>query len=140
MPPDLPPLVLTLPSDLCHVAQARDFVMAVCQAAGFDSESAHSLALAVHEAIRNVIRHAHRDCVETPLELRCFPCADRIEVHILDEGDPFDLTSVLPLDPGEVRLGGRGLFLMRKLTDELSCERRGERGNVLRLVKRRCHS
>jgi hypothetical protein len=40
------------------------------------------------------------------------------------------------LDPGEVRLGGRGVFLMRKLTDELSCQPRGARGNVLRLVKR----
>ena len=33
------------------------------------------------------------------------------------------------------RIGGRGVFLMRTLMDELSCERRGTRGNVLRMVK-----
>ena len=40
------------------------------------------------------------------------------------------------LDPAEVRIGGRGVFLMRKLMDELSCQPRGERGNTLRMVKR----
>lgn len=134
-----PPLVLTLPSDPILVGQARKFVLDVCRAAGLDNDAAHGLALAVHEAIRNVIRHAHQDCRDVPLELRCYLSADRIEVHILDEGEPFDVTAVPDIDPAEMRVGGRGVFLMRKLTDEISCERRGERGNLLRLIKRRYH-
>jgi anti-sigma regulatory factor (Ser/Thr protein kinase) len=83
-----------------------------------------------------VIRHAHQHRSDVPLEIRCFAGACAIEVQILDEGEPFDLQAMPHLDPGEVRVGGRGLFLMRALTDELSCQPRGQRGNVLRMVKR----
>jgi len=55
---------------------------------------------------------------------------------LLDQGAPFDLDAVPKLDPRELRIGGRGVFLMRALMDELSCQPRGERGNTLRMVKR----
>lgn len=137
MAPEATPQVLKLPSDLDHVARAREFIVAACRAAGFDDETAQGLALAVHEAVTNVIRHAHRDRPHAPLEIHCYPRADHIEIHILDEGDPFDVNAVPELDPAELRVGGRGVFLMRALTDELTCEPLGERGNRLRLVKRR---
>lgn len=136
-PPPMCPLVLKIPSDLDHVSRAREFVMAACLHAGFDIEVSHGLALAVHEAITNVIRHAHRHCPDAALEVHCFLRSDHIEIHILDEGEPFDVTAVPDLDPAELREGGRGVFLMRALTDELTCEPRGARGNRLRLVKRR---
>lgn len=131
-----PPFVLTFPSDPAHIAAARAFVAAVCQAGGIGTPATDAIALAVHEALHNVIRHAHQLRAEVHVEVRCFPRADGIEVHILDEGEPFDIAAVPHLDPGEVRLGGRGVFLMRTLTDELTCQPRGARGNVLRLVKR----
>ena len=136
MIPDHPPFVLTIPSDLGHLAGARAFVMAACQAAGLDPATADNLALAAHEAIANVIRHAHCHRAEVPVQIRCLPCSDAIEIHILDEGEPFDLSTVPQLDPAELRPGGRGVYLMRHLTDEVTCQPRGERGNVLRLVKR----
>ena len=40
------------------------------------------------------------------------------------------------LDPGELRFGGRGVYLMRALMDEIACESLGERGNRLQLRKR----
>ena len=136
MIPDQSPFILTIPSDLCQLAGARAFVTAVCQAVGGDPVTADNLALAAHEAIANVIRHAHRHRAEVPVQIRCLPCQGGIEIHILDEGEPFDLAAVPHLDPAELRVGGRGVFLMRCLTDEITCQRRGERGNVLRLVKR----
>jgi len=136
MAPSTPSFILTFPSDLAHLATARSFLTAVCQVGGFDSAATDALALAVHEALHNCIEHAHQHRTEVPLEIRCYPSADGIEIHIFDEGEPFDLASVPHLDPAELRLGGRGVFLMRALTDELSCQPRAQRGNVLRLVKR----
>jgi serine/threonine-protein kinase RsbW len=135
MTPD-PPLTMTIPSDLCRMTEVREFVLKTCHEVGLDPDAAQGLALAVHEAIGNVIRHAHRDRPESPLEVHCYGFSDRVEVHILDEGDPFDVHAVPDLDPTELRVGGRGVFLMRKLTDEMTCSPRGDRGNVLRLVKR----
>ena len=131
------PWSLTIASDLRMLALARSFVESACLAGGFDEQTTHAIVLAADEATNNVIRHAHHNCPDAQLQIKCFLGPDGLEVHLLDEGDPFDLASVPHLDPAEVRIGGRGVYLMRKLMDELSCQPRGERGNTLRMVKRR---
>ena len=60
---------------------------------------------------------------------------DMVEVTLVDRGEPFDLQQVPHLDPGELRVGGRGVYLMRILMDEISCQSL-EGGHRLRLVKR----
>jgi serine/threonine-protein kinase RsbW len=136
MPADKPPLTLTVPSDLRLLGVVRGFVQAVCQYAGFDRATTDAVVLATHEAANNVIRHAHHDTPDAQLQIQCHLGGDRIEVRLLDEGAPFDLASVPHLHPGELRIGGRGVYLMRTLMDELCCEPRGDRGNLLRMVKR----
>src|SRR5262249_2981435 len=115
---------------------ARAFIEAVCHAGRLDADSTNAIVLALHEAISNVIRHAHRGQPDALLQIDCYLRPDRVEIHVLDEGAPFDLAAVPRLDPAEVRLGGRGVFLMRTLMDELTCQPRGGRGNILRMVKR----
>jgi serine/threonine-protein kinase RsbW len=129
------PLTLTLPSDLRLLVVARTFVESICKARGLDQATTDAIVLATHEAANNVIRHAHQNNPDAQLQIQCCCGPDRIEVRILDEGEPFDIGSVPHLNPAELRIGGRGVFLMRTLMDELSCQRRGERGNTLRMIK-----
>lgn len=129
-------MTLTLPSDLRLLPVARAFVEAVCQVGGFDRAVTHAVVLAADEAVNNVIRHAHHNDGTTPVVLECSLLPDRIEVRLLDDGPPFDLEAVPALDPSELRVGGRGVYLMRALMDEVSCQPRTPRGNTLRLVKR----
>lgn len=129
------PLTLTLPSQLSHLPVARAFVEAACQLARLDRADIDAIVLAVNEAISNVIRHAHQHSANLCLQIECRLDSDRIEIVIADEGEPFDLGAVPHLDPGEMRIGGRGIFLMRTLMDELSCEPRTPRGNRLRMVR-----
>ena len=133
---DTAPLTLTIPSELRMLTVARAFIEAVCQVNNLDKATTHAVVLATSEAASNVIRHAHHDRPEAQLQIQCRLGADRIEIALLDEGDPFDLNSVPHLDPSEIRVGGRGVFLMRALMDELVCQPRGEHGNALRMVKR----
>ncbi|HZT79477.1 MAG TPA: ATP-binding protein [Gemmataceae bacterium] len=137
MTADNPPLTLTLASDLRLLPVARAFVEAACQVAGFDGAAAHAVVLAADEASNNIIRHAHRNDGGKLFHIRIYLSADAVEVQLIDEGPPFDLSAVPELDPGELRVGGRGVFLMRTLMDEVSCQPYGARGNLLRLVKRR---
>jgi serine/threonine-protein kinase RsbW len=90
---------------------------------------------AVHEAVSNVIRHAHRERPAAQVEIQYSFCSNRIEIQVVDEGEPFDLSAFPELNPGELRIGGRGIYLMRTLMDELSCRPRGKQGNILRMVK-----
>ena len=139
---DLAPWTLTIPSDLSLLRLARGFVEAVCQVAGFDDKATYAIVMATDEATNNVMRHAHEGHPEATVQIQCFLVPDGIEILLLDEGEPFDLAAVPNHDPAEIRVGGRGVFLMRRLMDELSCQRRsdlgGERGNTLRMVKRCC--
>jgi serine/threonine-protein kinase RsbW len=130
------PLSLTIPSELRMLPVARSFIEAVCQAHNLDKATTHAIVLATSEATSNVIRHAHRSRPEAICQIHCQFSDTTIEIDILDEGDPFDLAMVPHMDPSEIRVGGRGVFLMRAVMDELTCQPRTQRGNALRMIKR----
>jgi serine/threonine-protein kinase RsbW len=134
---DRPTFTLALPSNPRMLSVARSFVEAVCQACELDRALQHALVLATGEAVTNIVRHAHRDLPHAELTIHVQVEAAGVALTFLDEGEPFDISSVPQLPPGELRIGGRGIYLLRTLMDEVTCQPRGARGNVLRLVKRR---
>lgn len=129
---------LTLPSEPRMLSVARTFVDAAGQACLLDRRVVHALVVAAGEAFTNIIRHAHRDLAAAQIHLQLQVHDDHAVLIFHDEGAPFDLAAVPNLDPGELRIGGRGVYLMRTLMDEVSCvpRERGQRGNMLRMVKR----
>lgn len=134
---DRPTFSLTLPSDPRVLSIARSFVEAVCQAFVLDRPLRHALVLATGEAVTNIVRHAHRELPYAEVSIHVQVTPGEVVLTFLDEGQPFDIDLVPQLPPGELRIGGRGVYLLRTLMDQVTCEPRGPRGNVLRLVKRR---
>lgn len=132
-----PSFSLTLPTDPRMLSVVRTFLEAACQALQIDRGDMHAVVLAGGEAVINIIRHAHRDKPDSPIQLHMYVTSDSIILDFQDEGDPFDLEAVPDLDPGELRPGGRGVYMMRALMDDVSCQPRKTCGNQLRLVKRR---
>src|SRR3954447_16955482 len=112
------PFTLILPSDLKLLPLARAFVEGICQYCHCDPCFAESIQLALHEALQNAIRHAHGNRGEATLEIQALPRDDGLELRLLDDGDPFDVSGVPHFDPGEMRPGGRGVYMMRRLVDE----------------------
>jgi serine/threonine-protein kinase RsbW len=134
---DGPTFSLTFPSDLRMLSIARNFVDALCESYRLDRATTHALVIVTGEAITNIVRHAHHNRPESQIEMHLQIQTDAVVVTFHDEGEPFDLGAVPELPPGELRIGGRGIYLMRTLMDELSCGPRGHcNGNVLRMVKR----
>ena len=66
-------------------------------------------------------------------EVVCRPSS--VEIAVTDHTPGFDLATASPLISPDQE-SGRGLFIIKSLMDEVTCQRRGERGNTLRLVKR----
>jgi serine/threonine-protein kinase RsbW len=132
-------LSLTLPSEPRMLSVARSFVEAVCQAHHLDRSTTHALVIVTGEAITNIVRHAHQHRPGTQMEIHLQILAEEVVLTFRDQGEPFDLATVPDLPPGELRVGGRGVYLMRTLMDELTSQRcpSGHWGNVLRMVKRR---
>jgi len=127
---------LTVPSDPQSLAVVRAVVEAAGKFAGHDEKSRYEVVLAVHEACSNVIRHAHALKLQLPITLECRVSNEGLEFRLQDEGAPFDFEAVPELDPSEIRKGGRGVFLIRRYFDEVSCRARPEGGNELRMFKR----
>lgn len=130
------PLTLTLPSDLALLPVVRSFVEEVCRTGGLARATTDAIVLATNEATSNVIRHAHRNRPDVILHVQCTLLEGGVEVALLDQGEPFNVAQVPNLDPSEMRIGGRGVFLMRALMDEVVCCPRETGGNTLRMFKR----
>lgn len=98
-------------------------------------ELAANLELVFNEAFMNIHDHAYRSRPMGPVSLEIKVTGDRLEFRFEDEGEGFDPDDVPPPDPDDPSERGRGIWLMRHLTDEFIyvADRNGK--NILRLVK-----
>lgn len=82
------------------------------------------LNLALAEGFTNAVRHAHADLPPaTPIEIELILWPKQIEIFIFDQGEPFDPDSLTEPQPGALREGGYGWFLLRRLADQVTYSR-----------------
>jgi serine/threonine-protein kinase RsbW len=128
-------ITLTVPADTRLLGVVRRAVEAVAQMAGFSHKAVYETVLAVSEACANVIEHGYESQPGRSLTICCRALERGLEVRLRDQGKPFDFDAVPHLPPDALREGGRGVFLIRKLMDEVSSST-AETGNELRLFKK----
>jgi serine/threonine-protein kinase RsbW len=116
----------------------------VCQAAddvGMNESDSYKVQLAVDEACSNIIEHACGGECGDEIEITCSAASDRLTIMIRDHGEPFDPDSApapdLEADLENRPIGGLGIYLMKRLMDDVRYEVLGGAGNVLTLVKYR---
>lgn len=120
------------------LAPVRSMVISMAERFGFDEVECGHLALAVDEALANVIRHAYMGDDAGRIWITILPIETStpiFRIEIEDEGKPFDIESIVPRDLDEVRPGGLGVHLIREVTDRCTFERRSPRGMKLVLEK-----
>jgi serine/threonine-protein kinase RsbW len=129
------------PSKYEALDDMREFVCQAAEDAGMDDSDSYKIQLAVDEACSNIIEHGCDGMCEEQIEITCTDAEDRLIIMVRDHGEPFDPTSApapdLTADIEDRPIGGLGIFLMRRLMDEIRYEPLGEAGNVLTLVKHR---
>lgn len=113
----------------------RQTVSEYAREAGFDTRDGQAITLAVGEAVGNVIKHAYKGQTDRTFQLLCQTRDGYLEVEIRDHGGPFDPDRTPELPPDELRAGGRGLYLIRTIMDEIKYGRDGEE-NVVSMRKR----
>ncbi len=92
------------------------------------------LLLVASELCSNAVRHASG--APSALALRAWAEGDAIVVEVEDDGDGFELNSPYDVEVPDLDAErGRGLYVVRALTDDLSVERSGNR-TIVRVVRR----
>jgi len=121
--------------------EIRDFVGEIARAGGFSDKDVYNIQLATDEAASNIIEHAYENQPDVILELSCGMRGDVITITLIDHGESFDPSEIplpdLKADLSDRKIGGLGIFLMRKLMDEVRYEPRSDKSNILTMTKRK---
>jgi len=121
---------LNLPREVDSVPAVRRLLRCALSAFHVNREDGDDLELALTEACANVVRHAAgADGIEVRLDV----AEDRCAIDVADNGAGFDADAVADPEPGSER--GRGLFLIKALSDNVRMQSTPRSGSLIHFEK-----
>jgi serine/threonine-protein kinase RsbW len=134
---------LSVPLDTTYLSTVRKAVVEIAVGARFSAQQANMIALAVDEALANIMEHAFPE-IESgsagqQIELILDANSTRFEALVRDHGTHFDPREAPEIDMQEHvkagRKGGLGIFLMKRIMDEIHYTLKPGSHNELVMVK-----
>jgi len=129
---------LLLPAKLENLESLLCFIRSNAEKHGFSSKNINEIQIAAEEPIVNIISYAYPDG-NGDIKITCSDKEGKgLAIEIIDWGVPFNPMLMpepdidAPMD--DRRIGGLGIYMMRKLMDESNYKRTGNQ-NVLTIVK-----
>ena len=128
---------IRLQAKIENLERLMQFVSACAKEKGFTSKRIKEIELATEEALVNIFNYSYPEHAGE-VEVRCKVENDtRFIIEILDTGIPFNIHSISEPDLTENisnrKIGGLGIFLMRKMVEEVQYHR-DEENNILTLI------
>ena len=132
---------IQFPAKFEFLDEIREFVGEIARANGFSDKDVYNIQLATDEAASNIIEHAYVGMADGVLDLSCGMKKQELVISLIDHGMPFDPADVplpdLQADLSDRKIGGLGIFLMRKLMDEVHYHSNADKSNILTMIKRK---
>jgi len=131
----------TFPAKYQNLDEIRGFVTKAASLAGFSEKEIYAIQLAADEASANIIEHAYREDENGSIEVDCSWDGEELKVVLRDRGRAFNPAAVP--EPNLVgglskrKIGGLGMYLMRRLMDEVVYCSSPENGNTMTMIKRK---
>ena len=129
------------PGRFSSLPKVGEFVRKAAISAGLSDKAVYAVQLAVDEACSNIIDHAYGGEGKGEMICSVITNKDGLTVILRDRGRPFNPQGIpdpeinVPLDRLKPR--GVGIYLMRKMMDEVYYEYSPDGGNILTMVKHR---
>jgi len=128
--------------DVSEIPRLQRFMQAVSEHAELDHALSLNLNLALEEAVSNVLLYAYPGEAGKEVDIKAMVREDRIDFTVSDSGVPFDPTAIpdpdLSADLKDRPVGGLGIYLVKRIMDEVSYCRRGGK-NILSMTKKRSY-
>ena len=129
---------LRVNSSTDNLSEVREFILASWVSYGYDAKEGLKVALSVDEACTNIIKHAYHNSSDGVIKISIDNKKKKFIIKITDNGSHFNPNEVpepdIPQRQKNKKGGGLGMFLMKKLMDEVSYKSNGK-SNQLILVK-----
>jgi len=130
---------LTVKSKTDNLSVVRDFIRSYASKCGLMEKEISKIVLAVDEACTNIIKHAYKYSPQGDINLRINCSQNKFVVLITDTGNHFNPELIpepnLAAFQKEKRKGGLGIFLIKKLMDEVNYKNLSGERNQVELVK-----
>jgi len=148
-------ICIELRSNPLYLSGAREMVAAVARRLGFSDESCGQIALAVDEALCNVIRHGYDRASDKPIWISLWPVGslaasdgnscpitpeaniEALRIVIDDEAKQVDPSVIKSRNLDDVRPGGLGVHIIKAVMDDVLYEKRSPAGMRLTMIKKR---
>lgn len=134
----------TLPQ---YTRKIFDIIDELLDIAIINQEKRKEFIIALGEALDNAINHGNKLDKNKCLDVECLVCSDKITCRIRDEGNGFDHKALMEQPVSEFnpqalikkaalgKLGGLGIALIRKCSDELSYNELGNEISISKALK-----
>lgn len=130
---------ISVNSSTDNLSVIRDFIRSAANEAGFDNDTSGKIVLAADEACTNIIKHAYKFSEKGKIGINVSVKSNKFTIAITDSGEHFNSTSIPEPDLKkyyqEKKVGGLGMFLMKKLMDEVKYSQPNDKKNKVTLVK-----
>jgi len=138
-PPSFPPHVrLELVSQPRYLSGVRELVSGISRRLGFDERICSQIALAVDEALANVICHGYGRREDGRIWVSLWPedgDVPGVRIEIEDESPKVDLDSIKSRCLDDIRPGGLGVHIIREVMDQVWYDHRQPSGLRLIMIK-----
>lgn len=131
----------TFPGNYSSLGPISEFVAKEAENAGLDEQSIYSVQLAVDEACTNIIEHAYEGEGKGNIVCRCESRPNGFEIELRDRGKSFKPEHIpdpkvgIPIE--QLGSRGAGVFLMKKLMDDVHYGFSENGETILRMTKNR---
>jgi serine/threonine-protein kinase RsbW len=135
--PKKPELSISIPSNTELLKMVVDLAKHIAIINQFSSSYAQKIALAIDEAITNVIKHSYKDVKNEEIRLEFFSSTNGLKIRIIFSGIPpilakkgVNLNKMIK----NKRKGGLGVELMRRIMDSVEYKTIGG-SNTCEMIK-----
>src|SRR5712691_2635854 len=120
MASDTKHLEITLETQVESVNLAEEMCLRVAEAAGFGEDDCYRIGMSVREGVINAFHYGNQERPDKKIYLAVDLTAEKMIIHVLDEGTGFHLSDIQdPLaEENQLSTSGLVIFLMRAFMDE----------------------
>lgn len=132
---------IKLPARLENLGRFIEFVTVFAEGHGFSKGQTDRISLCLEEAVVNICNYAYPEHPDGEIEISIImEGMNDLMIRIIDSGIPFDISAHedpdISSNVSERKLGGLGIFFIKKMMDEIKYERKDNQ-NILTMILRR---